>query len=335
MKNSAVLLFACMVLLFAVSVVKTEEVGAVTLTVTIGYPQCSDGSDNDTDGLVDLLDTDCTDSLDESESSTPSPPPSNGGGSSGGGGGGGGGGFLPSGTQVIFRGKAYPGSRITLLRDAQVVSEAPAGPDGNFDISLSGLSSGTYTFGVWAEDKNGIRSNTHTFTVAITGNVTNVISGIFIPPTIHIDKKEVKHGDVLTLIGQTASEANISIFFNSEKEIVKKITAGKDGGWIYKFDTSEIEKGDHTVKSRAQKENDISTFSVTQSFLVGAKNVVMDEIKKCPVMDSNKDCRVNLIDFSMLAYWYKRASPPVSVDMNKDGKIDLIDFSILAYYWTG
>jgi hypothetical protein len=49
---------------------------------------------------------------------------------------------------------------------------------------------------------------------------------------------------------------------------------------------------------------------------------------------------VNLVDFSIAAYWYKR---PLSADfkvkeaakLNGDGKIDLVDFSIMAYYWTG
>jgi hypothetical protein len=49
----------------------------------------------------------------------------------------------------------------------------------------------------------------------------------------------------------------------------------------------------------------------------------------------NNDRRVNLVDFSIAAYWYKRSSPPASVDLNGDGKVDLVDFSIMAFYWTG
>ena len=49
----------------------------------------------------------------------------------------------------------------------------------------------------------------------------------------------------------------------------------------------------------------------------------------------NKDSRVNLVDFSIAAYWYKRSTPPPSADLNGDGKVDLVDFSILAFYWTG
>jgi photosystem II stability/assembly factor-like uncharacterized protein len=51
-------------------------------------------------------------------------------------------------------------------------------------------------------------------------------------------------------------------------------------------------------------------------------------------VDFNNDRRVNLVDFSILAYWYKRPSPPKHLDLNNDGKIDLVEFSTLIYYWT-
>ena len=54
------------------------------------------------------------------------------------------------------------------------------------------------------------------------------------------------------------------------------------------------------------------------------------------VGDANGDGHVDLIDFSIAAYWYDRSeAPPAHVDLNQDGKVDLIDFSILAFHWTG
>jgi hypothetical protein len=53
------------------------------------------------------------------------------------------------------------------------------------------------------------------------------------------------------------------------------------------------------------------------------------------IADLNSDCKVNLVDFSILKYWNKKKNPPVRVDLNKDRKIDIVDFSIMAYYWTG
>jgi hypothetical protein len=93
--------------------------------------------------------------------------------------------------------------------------------------------------------------------------------------------------------------------------------------------------GQHFTKSKAARDGAISSFSKAISFLVGTKNVFAEPTKAPVKGDLNNDKRVNLVDFSIAAYWYKRSSPPASVDLNGDGKVDLIDFSIMAYYWTG
>lgn len=50
--------------------------------------------------------------------------------------------------------------------------------------------------------------------------------------------------------------------------------------------------------------------------------------------DLNSDARVNLIDFSILAYWRSRSNAPSSLDINRDGKVDVADLSILIYCWV-
>lgn len=257
------------------------------------------------------------------------------------GGGGGGGGGVPGVffATAIFRGKAYPGSDVTFLKDAQVAATTRAGADANFEISLSNLISGTYTFGVWAEDSKGNRSLTHTFTLSVSSGASTVVSGIFLPPTISVDKKEVKRGEILTFLGQSAPESQITVIINSEEEIVKKTNSGKDGLWILKMNSGELDMGDHSARGRASLQNDLSVFSQVVFFKVGTKTVLAEQksitFKKA---DPNLDGRVNLIDFSILAYWYKRPlsdSAREKVDLNSDGKVDLIDFSIMAFHWTG
>ena len=54
--------------------------------------------------------------------------------------------------------------------------------------------------------------------------------------------------------------------------------------------------------------------------------------KKC---DLNNDNRVNLLDFSIMAFWYKRLTFPPKVDLNTDKQVNLTDLSILAFCWTG
>lgn len=257
---------------------------------------------------------------------------------SGGGGGGGGGVAIASVAKAVFKGMAYPNSDVTLLKNAQVVAITKAGADANFQIELAGLSLGTYTFGVWAEDSKGNRSIIRTFTISVTGGVTTVISGIFLPPTIFLDKTEVKRGDNLNILGRSVSGANVTVFINSEEELIKRVVADESGAWFYKFDTSEIEYGDHSTRAKAAKDNDVTTFSKIIAFKVGTRNVMAESPKQTTPLirgNVNGDNRVNLVDFSIVAYWYKRPSPLASVDLNSDGKVDLVDFSILAFYWTG
>jgi len=111
--------------------------------------------------------------------------------------------------------------------------------------------------------------------------------------------------------------------------------------YLYNLGTEILDYGSHFTKSKAAKDGEISSFSRAVSFLVDTKNVAKVVPTKCPAKaDLNNNCRVNLVDFSIAAYWCKR---PLSVlfaatekeKLNGDGKIDLVDFSIMAFYWTG
>jgi len=259
----------------------------------------------------------------------PPPPPS--------GGGGGGGGvpyFAP--TTVVFSGRAYPGSTITLLKDAQIAAQTVAGHDANFSITLTGLTGGNYIFGIYSEDKNGIRSSLLTFPIFLTYGAATNVSGIFIAPTIAVDKSEVKRGENIVIFGQSHPESEITIQVSSDEEFFVKTNSDKNGVYLYNFGTEVLDYGNHLTKSKAAKNGEISPFSKAVGFVVGTKNVFAKLPTKCPQKaDLNNDCKVNLVDFSITAYWYKRPSPPKNIDLNGDGKIDLIDFSIMAYYWTG
>lgn len=262
------------------------------------------------------------------------PPPSSGGG-------GGGGGILPpqSITEVTFSGRAYPLSRVTVLKDGQIAITTIAGPDARFEVGLSGLSTGNYLFSVYGEDAKGIRSSMFTFPLYVTSGASTKVSGIFLAPTISVDKSEVKRGENIAIFGQAAPTSEITINVNSEQEFFLKTPADKDGVYLLNFDTSPLEIGRHQTKSKAGLGGEVSSFSNSVAFSVGTKNILIKP-RKILKGDLNDDGRVNLIDFSIAAYWYKRSiSPAFAIKeaerLNGDRKIDLVDFSIMAYYWTG
>jgi len=253
---------------------------------------------------------------------------------------GGGGGSVSTQTGVIFSGRAYPLSKVSILKDGQLVINTIAGPDSNFSVALNGLSSGDYNFSVYGTDKNGLRSSAFTFKIFITSGVTTQISGIFISPTISVDKSEVKRGDNITIFGQSTSNSQIVISVNSPQEFFKNTSSDENGVYLHSFDTSVLEQGQHSTKSKALKNTEISSFGDAVNFIVGTKNVLADNTKKIIKCDLNEDGRCNLIDFSITAFWYKRPLNSSFILKEKkylsgDGKIDLVDFSIMAFYWTG
>lgn len=256
------------------------------------------------------------------------------------GGGGGGGSIITSSignSIVVFSGRAYPKSTVTLLKDAQVAASTIAGPDSNFTITLTNLSAGNFIFSVYGEDKDGQRSSAFSFTVSVTANVTTNVGGIFIAPTIGVDKSEVKKGENVAFFGQTLPNAKVLITINSDENFFAEAVATSDGVYLRQFDTTPLEFGSHSAKSKSMAiDGFISSFSSAAGFIVGTQNIAAPKIVKRVLKgDIQSDSRVNLVDFSIVAYWYKRPSPPAKVDLNGDGKVDLVDFSIMAYYWTG
>jgi hypothetical protein len=63
-------------------------------------------------------------------------------------------------------------------------------------------------------------------------------------------------------------------------------------------------------------------------FYVGSKG-----LSETVSPDINRDGKVNIIDFSMLLFYW--GTSEVTADFNRDGKVDLTDFSIMLFAWTG
>ncbi len=273
--------------------------------------------------------------------STPPPPPPPGG---GGGGGGGGGivvdpGLLPT-TGVVFIGKAYPASNVSLLQNGRLIVRTISGPDASFLISISNAAAGNANYLLVAEDPFG-RQSSFTVPVVVTAGATTTVSGIFIAPTLDLNKRQLNIGDNLILFGRSVPSSDVTIQVNSDTEMFLRTKADNSGSYIYTLDTSLLNIGTHDAKSKSAHSSQVSEYGQAVGFAVLDKDVPIEEIseeeiEKCGLSgDLNTDCKVDLIDFSILAYWYKRPNPPAKLDVKKDKKIDLADFSILASQWTG
>jgi hypothetical protein len=243
--------------------------------------------------------------------------------------------------KVIISGYAQPKSEVTLMSDGTIRARTIAGDDAKFSFTLDNLSPGNYLFTLYSEDKDGRRSSLYTFPVKLEAGQTITAGNILLSPTIDVDKLEVKRGDFISIFGYAQSFADVVISVSSEEELFFRTNANKDGFYLYQLGTDILEKGDHFTKSKSILANQmVSNYSRVVSFKVGDKTVSKEVKKVCGKADLNCDGRVNLIDFSIAAYWYKRKLSPAFAliekeRLNGDGKVDLIDFSIMAYYWTG
>jgi cysteine-rich repeat protein len=245
-----------------------------------------------------------------------------------------GGGFTPPReTRIIIQGKAYPNATVHILKDGDTLGEVEADPKADFYFTSTRVSPGVATFGLWAEDNVGLKSVALTTTLTLINGAVTTISGAFVPPTISLDKRKVNRGEPIMLSGQTAPGVTVVTHVNSSHEFTNTTSTDTRGNWKLRFDTSPLENEDfHTAKAHFETkvgENVVkSILSQSISFYVGSQAG-----NACGTSDLNTDQKVNLVDFSVLLFYWNTAGPVG--DLNCDKKVNLIDFSILLFNWTG
>lgn len=260
------------------------------------------------------------------------------------GGGGDGGGATPrprdTGAQgvVAFTGRAFPNGHIVLLKDGEIAAETQANSSATFQMNLENLSTGTYNFVLYGEDQAGRRSGSVPFRVSVNGSSTTNIAGVYLPPTLSVDKSQVKQGDKLSVTGQTVPLSTVTVFVGQPGNLTDQVLANADGTYTYVLSTSALSIGDYSVSAKSTLGNEASDFGTSVFFKVSDRSVPTPEgyLKA----DLNHDNRVNLVDFAIAGFWYKRDLsaaflPEEAKYLNGDGKIDLTDFAIMAFYWTG
>jgi len=292
------------------------------------------------DGILQTLDgEECDDgnnvSLDFCSATCKTERADTGGGSVGGGGSSGSGGKdVPLGdTQVSIQGKAYPNASVTILIDGTTVGTVRTNNKGEFLFNV-GTEPGTASFGFWAVDSHGTRSLTVNTTFDVTqGAVTN-LNGILIPPTIKANTVTVNPGAIITLTGQTVPSSNVEVSIDNGKQTLTTLS-DTSGNWSVDFDTSTVTVNTHTAKARVTTGQNAlkseSVYGTVLSLFVGVEG------KATSNSDLNRDGKVNLVDFSILVFWWGtpggNSNPPA--DINQNGKVGLEDFSILLFNWTG
>ncbi|MCA9363017.1 hypothetical protein KC851_01735, partial [Candidatus Kaiserbacteria bacterium] len=262
------------------------------------------------------------------------PAGSGGGGSSGGNSGGGGGSDVDLGDTIInIIGRGYPSTRINFLLDTENVGNVRTDSNGRFEFAVA-APPGTATLGIWAQDSSNVRSITLNNTFDVTqGAITN-LNGVILPPTIKVQNLNVNPGDVITVSGQAVPNAQVELHIDNSV-LVETTTADSRGNWSINFDTSKVSIAEHILRARSV--TGTAPLTTESSFSTSLQLFVGVDGQASQPSDLNRDGFVNLIDFSILIFWWQTnggdSDPPA--DINGNGRVSLEDFSILLFNWTG
>ena len=239
--------------------------------------------------------------------------------------------ILPK-TAVNFSGLAYPRAAVSLLKFGVLQTSVIADENGAFNITLEELYDNTILYSLVAEDVSKNRSLLINYPIVVKVGLFTQLSNIRFAPTIVTDKSAVRTGDYLTVSGYALKEKQLEVIVSGAETKIFILLSSVSGAYKIILPTSGLPKGEYSLHIR-YKDDERSSKLI--KFTIGDANVFYAEQLSSIPGDCNADKVINLVDFSILAFWYGKSNPPKCVDTNNDNKINLVDFSILAFYWTG
>ncbi len=232
---------------------------------------------------------------------------------------------IPSFTgNLRLTGFTSPFSQITFVRDNVIVGTTVAEGGGYFDKTLTGLNPGNATYGIFSTDVYIRSTSTVSRDIMVFEGVPATADPITLPPTFTITRKPHKRTEpqIIQGMGRPSSSASMMIDNAAPNPLGHPINAS--GQWEANI-TTTFRLGIHRVKALVQNSGGaISEFSTEENF----ETVIS--------ADLNVDAKTDLVDFSILMFYYGRLPyTNIPSDINDDGPIDLVDFSIMMFYWTG
>lgn len=237
--------------------------------------------------------------------------------------------------RVIISGYSFPNSDISVLVDGKVARTTRSNGAGIYSVTLDEIARGVYTFGVYAEDADDIKSSTFSTSFTVTGGRVSELTNINTPPSIRVNPNPVDPGQTLTVSGYAIANSTVTIQTGPQRARLMPettTTADASGRWSTTLSTSGFSRGTYQVRAKAQRDTLTSDYSgftfygVGESAQGGSLNA-----------DLSRDTRINLTDFSILLFWWNSngGDSNPSADINADGRVTLTDFSILLFNWTG
>lgn len=285
-------------------------------------PQCMDNRDNDGDGKTDFPeDPECMSPTDDKEYFH-------------------GGGNNISSSVIVIEGTTIPNAKIKILKDGNVLIYTKADNNGNFSQSIYGFYFGSYSFGIISEAKDKTTTNIVNFNLELKPGSYVSVSSVYISPTISIEGS-LKIGNDIFTEGYALAYSDVQIVLYSKSEskenVLSTIKTDKHGYYSFKFNTKNIQEGEYYIRSKNIVDGDVIGTSKSLNIVFSKSNEVInnsENYKHKLRCDLNDDNNVDLIDFSILLFYWLRSDYKEG-DFNSDKIVDIKDFSIMAYNWTG
>lgn len=261
----------------------------------------------------------------------------------GGGGGGGGGSSRTSSARslVAFSGIAAPFSVASLLVDGTLNATTTADQLGRFTFTARNLAPGVYTMHISAQDIRGHITAPRTITTEVKNRSVLYFTDIFLSPTVQSDNSSIRQGEQIRLYGTTIPQGQVFTYLYKQDVRIGTgtVQASVDGTYEFIQETASLPYGTYSMKVLSVQAASTSATSTPLEFTVGTTTTPStDTCQKKG--DLNKDCRVNLIDVSILFFWFKTTLSPAVTALEQerlsgDGRVDFTDFSIMLHFWTG
>jgi len=241
---------------------------------------------------------------------------------------GGGGIAIPVG-KVTFSGFAYPGASLSIaaIKETQniIKQDTVSSADGSFEITFTGLPSGTHAFALLVSDKDKriAQSKVYDLNLLDENSILDV-NNIMVSPTVGFPRPTITKGDFLAIVGYATPLHKLLIEVDG-KAIDTNITAGTNGEYKYLYNTALLDYGSHTIRAlQSSGGGTKSEFSPQKVFFTTNLSV--------PKTDFNNDGKLNISDWSIfLSRWLAAdQATRLSNDLNNDGKVNASDFSIFV-----
>lgn len=238
---------------------------------------------------------------------------------------------------VKLSGSSAPNDVVTILKNGLAIASITSDQNGFFATILDSIPLGTIVLSLYATDQNGLRSAPSTFVISIEPGKTFVLSNIFLSPKVTTDDESIGASDATVISGTSVPNSVITIFIEGKKNIILETITDSFGRYQVTISGKSLPLGTYHINVRSKKNNVISNTSRSVDLQIGTKTISREShATACPATaDFTGDCRVDLVDFSLLLYWFNHTNPPSKIDLNSDGIVNITDFSILIYYWTG